>query len=54
MNTLYFYSHNDGVIRHSSIQDLQSIISIINQVRGQTFLKVLKFKTSIVYPLHLF
>ena len=54
MKTLYFHSINDGLIRHASIKDLSSVISIVNQNRDQTFLKFLMFKTSIADPVHLY
>lgn len=48
MKTLYFYSHNDGVIRHTSVKTNEQVVSIINEVYDERFLRFLSFRTSIL------
>lgn len=53
MKTLYFYSHIDEEIRHSTIQTKNQVSSIINELPNEYFLSFLLYKTKSSNPEHL-
>jgi len=53
MKALYFYSKHDGEIRAACIKSNTQVVSIINHIPDECFLKFLMFKTSISNPEYL-